>query len=97
MIAYPRYGVLLAVAYNANMVSQARLNKSGNIHLSAEACERLGWREGDELIVEETQRGLLIRRASNDADEAALGKAGDALASEAWPPEDFSSWETSRG
>lgn len=97
MIAYSRYGVLLTVAYNPDMVSQARLNERGHIHLSPETCERLGWREGDELTVEETQRGLLIRRASNEADEAALGKAGDTLASEAWSPEDFSSWEPSRG
>ncbi|MFW5682492.1 MAG: AbrB/MazE/SpoVT family DNA-binding domain-containing protein [Phycisphaeraceae bacterium] len=79
------------------MVSHARLEHSGHIHLSPEACERLGWREGDSLLVEETERGLLIRRASTEADEAALGKVGEALACETWSPEDFSEWESSRG
>jgi AbrB family looped-hinge helix DNA binding protein len=45
--------------------ARAKLTTRGRVTLPKAVREQLGWRPGDQLSLEDTDRGVLIRRASD--------------------------------
>lgn len=94
--AGPR-GIRRMVGYNQVVLSNARINPDGGINLPRDVRERIGWRSGDRLIIEETGNALVLRReAEGSPVEAALGEAGAAASAETLDAEDFADWESPR-